>query len=68
MALGHMRLNTPAKKRRTVVAKPRKVNMEYYSPDLDHNWFGQTFPTQPKAAEAMSQASIVQIQQMFTLT
>ena len=37
---------TPAEKR-TMVAKPRKVNVGYYPPAFQHNWVGQTFPTQP---------------------
>ena len=61
---------TPVKKR-TVVAKPRKVNVGYYTLAFQWNWIGQTFPTHPKAAKAMSQSSRVLTQQMkalFTFT
>ena len=70
---------TPARKRTVItncnivkLSKPRKVNVGYYSPALQQNWVEQaTFPTQPKAPEAMSQASSVPTQQMeasFTYT
>ena len=45
--------------KRTVAAKPRKVNVGYYPPAFQWNLVGKTFLTQPKAVEAMSQASSV---------
>ena len=39
------------------------MTLGYYLPAFQQNWVGQTFPTQPKAAEVMSQASSVVAQQ-----
>ena len=59
---------TPAKKRTVVTKynnkKPRKVNVGYYPPAFHRNWVEEaTFPTQPKAAQAVTQASSVPTQQ-----